>query len=437
METGIRGDILYNTSTSGDGFPAFCREMGKICMKIYIPGQDDGDSPDKEEVLHGNHTQPTALSTASREEPGKNKGDDSDRKEGKTIMKRFLTLILCLTMAAVMTGCSASADQRTGEAQGYGGTLRVTVTMNGSDITNVTVTEHNETEGVGTRAIDALPEAIANADSVEVDIVSGATVTSNAIKEAVRNAMGLPGLVQETIPAPGTGAAMATLEGVGMAATGRVGPGTDSDGKQVYSFNVVFAHGSFDPDGTIRSMKVDQVEVSSPNLGGGNLFSGFPEDKADEDAFMKEISAWTTKGAKGDAYMLSGGSWREQMNAYEQQFVGKTFDEVQSWFEKYFDEETGRPLTSGAAYDALSDADRKIAADITSSATISLRDEHGDILTAIQRAWEDAQRNTEESAPQNSAAPEGEDATEGNRPSEEGELVDTNTQTDMENETAG
>ena len=29
--------------------------------------------------------------------------------------------------------------------------------------------------------------------------------------------------------------------GMGMAATGRVGPGKDSDGKQVYSFNAVFA----------------------------------------------------------------------------------------------------------------------------------------------------------------------------------------------------
>ncbi len=352
-------------------------------------------------------------------------------------MKRFLSLFLCLSMAAAMTACSASADQRTGEAQGYGGTLRVTVTLNGSDITNVAVTQHSETEGVGTRAIEALPKAIADVDSVEVDIVSGATVTSNAIKEAVRNAMGIPGLVQEMIPAPGIGEDQTELTGVGMAATGRVGPGTDSDGRQVYSFNVVFAAGSFDADGRIRSMKVDQLEVSSPNLGeGSTVFSGFPADKDGEDAFMSEIASWKTKGAKGDAYILSGGSWREQMNAYEQQFVGKTVDEVQSWFERYFDPDTGRPLSSGERYDALSDEDKKAVADITSGATISLRDVHGDILTAVRLAWEDAQRGSRDSA-QSTDTPAQSDMPEESAAPGDGTLVDTNAAPGMTEETAG
>ena len=220
-------------------------------------------------------------------------------------MRKPISLsLICLLLAACLTGCTASADQHTGEAEGYGGKLKVTVTMKDKDITSVKVTEHHETEGVGTRAIDALPSAIVEADSIDVDGVSGATVTSNAIKQAVSQAMGMAGVIQQVIPMDGSTAteapALKALRGVGMASTGRVGPGKDSDGKQVYSINVVFASGEFEEDGTIRAIKVDQLEVVSPNLGGGNAFGGFPEAAEGEEAFLSEVAAWTTKGAMGE-----------------------------------------------------------------------------------------------------------------------------------------
>ncbi len=76
-----------------------------------------------------------------------------------------------------------------GSAPGYGGTLTVAVTLSGTDITAVEVTSHSETAGIGTRAIDALPAAIVAANSAEVDAVSGATVTSEAISMAVGYAL--------------------------------------------------------------------------------------------------------------------------------------------------------------------------------------------------------------------------------------------------------
>ncbi|MBQ8201625.1 MAG: FMN-binding protein [Clostridia bacterium] len=336
-------------------------------------------------------------------------------------MRRIISLLTCIAAAACMTACTASADQRTGEAQGYGGLLRVTVSMNGSDITAVNVVEHHETDGVGTRAIDALPNAIVQADSVDVDSVSGATITSEAIKAAVSSAIGLEGMIMDMIPAPDADNAVpAAMDGVGMAATGRIGPGTDANGNQVYAFNVVFAHASFDQEGRILSLAVDQMEVASPNLGGGaSVFSGFPGGDVTEDSFMSEIAAWTTKGAQGDRYMLGSGSWRSQMDAYEQMMTGKTIDEVNDWFSQYFSAETGKPLSSGAAFDSLSDTDRTALTDMTSRATMSLRGEHGNILLAIQRAWEDAQRNSSGS---------GDTASPG---STDGTMVDTNTPTNM------
>ena len=325
--------------------------------------------------------------------------------------KNISLLMLCMLLTACLTGCRASADQRTGEAEGYGGTIRVSVTMNGDDITDVKVLEHNETQGVGTRAIDALPAAIEEADSIDVDGVSGATVTSNAIKKAVSQAMGLAGVIQDVIPMDGTNAteaaSMGRLNGMGVASTGRVGPGKDSEGNQVYSVNVVFACGQFEEDGTIRSMKVDQLEIVSPNLGGGYAFSGFPTEAAGEEAFLTEISAWKTKGAQGEDYMLQSGSWREQMDAYESMMVGKTVAEVKEWYAAR-NSSASTPASETEVTDAADGGVAQPAADLgadagrtgtsaaqndaVSGATMSLQGEYGDILLAIERAWEDAQR---------------------------------------------
>ena len=72
---------------------------------------------------------------------------------------------------------------------GMGGDVYVKVTMDGGKIAKVEVVEQHETVGIGDKAIAALPDAIVKAGSTEVDNVSGATITSKAIKEAVADAL--------------------------------------------------------------------------------------------------------------------------------------------------------------------------------------------------------------------------------------------------------
>lgn len=72
---------------------------------------------------------------------------------------------------------------------GMGGDLYVKVTMDGDNIAKVEVVDHKETDGISDPAISQIPEAIVAANSAEVDSVSGATITSNAIKEAVADAL--------------------------------------------------------------------------------------------------------------------------------------------------------------------------------------------------------------------------------------------------------
>ena len=76
-----------------------------------------------------------------------------------------------------------------GEGNGFGGPVKVKVTMDGDKIAKIDVLSHSETAGISTPAFDTIPDAIIAAQSVEVDTVTNATYTSNALIEAVRNAL--------------------------------------------------------------------------------------------------------------------------------------------------------------------------------------------------------------------------------------------------------
>lgn len=77
-----------------------------------------------------------------------------------------------------------------GYGQGMGGTkLVVKVAMDGDTIQSVEILSHSETPGVSDRAIRLMPERIVEANSFDVDAVTGGTVTSNAIKAAVADAL--------------------------------------------------------------------------------------------------------------------------------------------------------------------------------------------------------------------------------------------------------
>jgi uncharacterized protein with FMN-binding domain len=72
---------------------------------------------------------------------------------------------------------------------GMGGNITVKITMQCTRIAGIEVVDHRETEGIGTLAIERLPQAMIDAQSTDVDSVSGATLTSNAIKSAVEDAL--------------------------------------------------------------------------------------------------------------------------------------------------------------------------------------------------------------------------------------------------------
>ena len=81
-----------------------------------------------------------------------------------------------------------------GTAKGFGGDVSVTLTLTDGAITGCTAEGKDETQGVGSEAIAKMPGEIAESGSIAVDGVSGATVTSTAIKEAAAAALTAAGL---------------------------------------------------------------------------------------------------------------------------------------------------------------------------------------------------------------------------------------------------
>jgi len=76
-----------------------------------------------------------------------------------------------------------------GRAQSFGGEMVVAVTIEGGAITAVEVVSHSDTEFIAGPALETLTKAVVDAQSAEVDTVSGATYTSGGFKAAVQQAL--------------------------------------------------------------------------------------------------------------------------------------------------------------------------------------------------------------------------------------------------------
>ncbi len=76
----------------------------------------------------------------------------------------------------------------TGRGKGYGGQMQARVTFSETGITGITVGQQRETAHVGDVAFQTLPDKIIAANGLGVDAVSGATMSSFGLKEAVLDA---------------------------------------------------------------------------------------------------------------------------------------------------------------------------------------------------------------------------------------------------------
>lgn len=108
-------------------------------------------------------------------------------------------MLLALIMVFALVGCQKSeptsaaslfkSGTYTGEAEGIHGKVQVEVTVDENKILEVKIVKHTETPGVSDLAIQNVPADILKYQTLAVDTVAGASVTSNAIIAAVTQAL--------------------------------------------------------------------------------------------------------------------------------------------------------------------------------------------------------------------------------------------------------
>lgn len=109
---------------------------------------------------------------------------------GKVRMLGVLCALLAVLFACPAMAQELAANEFIGEnAYGAGGVIRVKVTMDGDKIAKIKTIEQHETRGLGTTAMLKLTDEIIKANTVDVDSITGATLTSISFKAAVRQAV--------------------------------------------------------------------------------------------------------------------------------------------------------------------------------------------------------------------------------------------------------
>ena len=121
--------------------------------------------------------------------------------------KRIAALVLAAAMVFSLAACGGKSESTaasssssagvsgefTGTANGMG-EVTVTVTLTDGVITDCVVEGPDETEGIGSVVVANAPEEIVSANKGSIDVVSGATITSNAVNEALAAALTAAGL---------------------------------------------------------------------------------------------------------------------------------------------------------------------------------------------------------------------------------------------------
>lgn len=107
-------------------------------------------------------------------------------------MKKLIFILLSSML--VLTACAKTSIYEDGsyeaEVEGKYGPIVVSIELKADKIKDVTIVSHSETPGISDPAIQGIPEAILDKqNTADVEVISGATVTSQAILDAVDAAL--------------------------------------------------------------------------------------------------------------------------------------------------------------------------------------------------------------------------------------------------------
>ena len=121
------------------------------------------------------------------------------KKQSETTTEAFESTTETTTESVTSDNNNTAADTAgqfadgvyTGTGNGFRGATNVTVTVENGEITDITVNSYSDDEQFFSRAESGVISSIIKSQSTDVDAVSGATFSSNGIKEAVADALGI------------------------------------------------------------------------------------------------------------------------------------------------------------------------------------------------------------------------------------------------------
>jgi len=125
-------------------------------------------------------------------------------------MKKFLCILLCFLMVFSLASCSATkpvesdgdnkevveeakslytAGTYEASVKGHNSNIKVAVTVSENSIDKVEVLENRETLGIGSKPLEVIPAAVVENQILEVDSLTGVTVSSMAVLSAVEDCL--------------------------------------------------------------------------------------------------------------------------------------------------------------------------------------------------------------------------------------------------------
>lgn len=119
----------------------------------------------------------------------------------KRIVALFLCTLLVLSLAMPAFAAGYTPGTYTASAPGLNGDVTVEVAVSANRIESVTVIKHQETPGVGTPALERLPAQIVERQSLNLDAVTGGTISSKAVLAAAAAALEQAGADVEALKA--------------------------------------------------------------------------------------------------------------------------------------------------------------------------------------------------------------------------------------------
>lgn len=116
-------------------------------------------------------------------------------------MKKSIFFICAISAAATFSACSTAREytiadagewtdgEYSATADGKNSDFEVNVVISEGYISEISIGDNSETPDIGGKAITELPDEIMEQQSYDADVISGATVTSEAIKNAVADCL--------------------------------------------------------------------------------------------------------------------------------------------------------------------------------------------------------------------------------------------------------